>query len=96
MNQEQNRQLMHTLGNGGRTNLLEWVEQIVNDFCEEQAIDEKASFESRKDHFDDDFHEIFLCTVLTLLFIFPINKGIAHIIEPRPPLIEPISDNDKK
>ena len=87
---------MHTLQNGGRTNLLEWVEQIVDDFCEEQAIDERASFDNIKDHFHNDFHESFLCTVSTLLFKFLIGKGITHIVEPRTQLVEPKSNNDKK
>ena len=87
---------MHTLRNNGRTNLSEWVEQIVDDFCKEQAINKRDSFNSIKDHFHDDFHESFLCTVPTLLFKFLINKGVAHIVEPRLPLVEPRSDNDKK
>ena len=54
------------------------------------------SFDSIKDHFHDDFHEIFFYTVPTLLFKFLIDKGISHIVEPRPPLVEPRSDNDTK
>ena len=96
MSQDQSRQLMHTLWDGGRTNFSEWVEQIVDDFCEEQTIDERALFDNIKDHFHDDFHESFLCTVLTLLFKFLIDKGVAHIVEPIPPLVEPRSDNDRK
>ena len=87
---------MHKLTNGGRTNLLEWVENIVDNFCEEQAIDEITSYDSIKDRFHDDFHESFLCTIQTLMFKFLIDKGVAHIVEPRPPLVEPRSDTDKK
>ena len=87
---------MHTLRNDRRTNLSEWFKHIVDNFCEEQAIDEKVPFDSIKDHFHDDFHEICLLTVPTLLFKFLIDKGVSHIFEPRTPLIEPISDNDKK
>ena len=87
---------MHTLQNVGRTNLTEWVYQILDDFCEEQAIDERDSLDSIKNHFHDDFHKIFLCTILTLLFKILINKGVAHIVEPKPPLVKPWSDNDKK
>ena len=86
---------MHTLKNGNKTNLSEWVEHIVDNFCEEQAIDERASFDNIKYNFHDDFHERFLCTVSTLLFKFIIDKSVAQIVEPRPPLIEPRSDNDK-
>ena len=96
MSQAQSQQLMHTLWNGGRTNLSEWVEQIVDEFCEEQAIDERASFDNIKDRFHDDFHESFLCTVTTLLFKFLIDNGVSHIVKPRPPLIEPRSDNDRR
>lgn len=92
MSQAQNRQLMHTLQNGGRTNLLEWVKQIVDDVCEEQAIDEGDSFYSIKNH----FHDHFLCTISTLLFKFLIDKVIAHIVKPRPPLVKPHSNNDRK
>ena len=87
---------MHTLGNGWRKKLSEWVEQIVDDFCKEQAIDERASFDNIKNSFHNDFHESFLCTVLTLLFKFLMDKGVSHIIEPRPPLVKPRFDNDKK
>jgi hypothetical protein len=87
---------MHTLTNGGRTNLSEWVENIVEIFCKEQAIDKRASYDIIKDHFHDDFHESFLCTIPTLLFKFLIDKGVAHIVEPRPPLVEPRSDTDRK
>jgi dihydrodipicolinate synthase/N-acetylneuraminate lyase len=76
--------------------LLEWVKNIIDNFCKEQAIDERTSYDSIKDHFHDDFHEIFLCTIPTLLFKFLIYKGLAHIVEPRPPLVEPRSDTDKK
>ena len=93
---------MHTLTNGGITNLLEWVKHIVDNFCKEQDIDERASYDNIKYHFHDDFHESFICTVPTLLFKFLIDKGVAHIgeprpllIEPRPMLVEPRFDNDK-
>lgn len=92
MNEEKNRELMYMFRNGDRKNLSEWVEHIVDNFCEEQAINNIASFDSIKDH----FHESFLCTVPTLFFKVLIDKGVAHIAEPRPPLIEPRSDNDKK
>lgn len=96
MNQEKDQNLMNTLRNVGRTNLSEWVEHIVNNFCEEQAIDKRASYDNIKDRFHDDFHESFLCTVSTLLFKFLIDMGVAHIVEPRPPLVKPRSHNDKK
>ena len=96
MSEEKSRQLLHKLTNGGRTNLLEWVENIIDNFCEEQAIDERTSYDSIKDQFHDDFHESFLCTIPTLLFKFLIDKDVAHIVEPRPPLVKPRSDTDRK
>ena len=87
---------MHMLRNGGRTNLSEWDEPIVDKFCEEKAIDERASFDNIKSCFHDDLHEIFLCTIPTLLFKFLIDKGVAHIVEPRPLLVEPRSNNDRE
>ena len=96
MTQPEHRELMHTLQNSGRTNLSEWDEQIVDDFYEEQTIDERASFNNIKSRFHDDFHESFLCTIPTLLFKFLIDKGVAHIVKPRPPLVEPRSNNDRE
>ena len=46
MNEEKNRQLLHKLTNGGRTNLSKWVKNIVDNFCEEQAINKRASYEN--------------------------------------------------
>ena len=96
MNEVKKQQLLYKFTNGGRTNMSEWVESIINNFCKEQAIDERMSYDSIKDHFHDDFHERFLCIILTLLFKFLIDKGVAHIVEPRPLLVEPRSDTDRK
>ena len=76
--------------------MSEWAEQIVDEFCEEQAIDKRASFDNIKCHFHNDLHKSFLYTILTLLFKFLIDKGVAHIIEPQPPLVDPLSSNDKE
>ena len=76
--------------------MSEWVENIVDNFCEEQAIDERALYDNIKDHFHDDFHESFFCTIPTLLFKFLIDKSVDHIVKLRPPLIEPRSDTDRK
>ena len=96
MNEAKNRQLLHKLTNGGRTNLSEWVENIIDNFCEEQAIDERTSYDRITDHFHENFHASFLCTILTLLFKFLIDKGVAHIFEPRPLLVKPRSDTERK
>lgn len=82
--------------NGGRTNLSEWVVQIVNELYKERAIDERASFDNVKSHFHEDLHEIVFCTISTLLFKLLIDKGVSHIVEPRPPLVDPWSNNDQE
>lgn len=63
--QYRNQLFMYTLRNGGRTNLSEWDEQIVDRFCEEQAINERVSFDNVKSLFHDDLHERSICTILT-------------------------------
>ena len=39
------QQLLEKLIRGGWTNLSEWFENIIDDFCEEQAIEERISVE---------------------------------------------------
>ena len=87
---------MHTVWNSRKTNLSEWTEQIVDDFYEKHAIDERDSVDNIKKWFHDDFYETFLCTMPTLLFKFLIDKGIAHIVKPRLPLLEPRSNNGRE
>ena len=74
----------------GRTNLLEWFEKIVDEFCEEQAVEERVLVESIEKIFYTNFTEKFLCSLPILLFKFLINKGVVgHIVKPHPSLIEP-------
>ena len=40
------QQLLDKLIQGGRTNLSEWFEKINDEFCEEQAIEERTSVET--------------------------------------------------
>ena len=68
--------------------MSEWFEKIANDFCEEQAVKDRTSVETVKEKFYIDLTEQFLCSVPTLLFKFLIEKGVAHIVEPRPSLYE--------
>ena len=68
--------------------MSEWFEKIIDDFCEEQAVEDRTSVETVKEKFYTDLTEQFLCSLLTLLFKFLINKGAGHIIEPRPSLHE--------
>ena len=70
----------------GRTKFSEWFENIANKFCEEQAVEERTSVETIKKKFYTDPIEQFLCSLLTLLFKFLIEKGVGHIVEPRPSL----------
>ena len=78
------QELLEKLLRGGRTNLLEWFEKITDKFCEEQAIEERSSVETIQKKLYIDLTEKFVCSLPTLLFKFLIEKGVGHIIEPRP------------
>ena len=66
--------LMHKLNNGRRTNLYEWLENICENFYEEQAVEERKSLDEIKQIFYNNFHESFFVTIMTLLFKFFIEK----------------------
>ena len=83
------QQLLDKLIQGGRTNLPEWFEKITDEFCEEQAVEERTSVETIKKKFYTDLTEQFLCSLPTLLFKFLIEKRVGHIIEPCPSLRGP-------
>ena len=83
------QQLLEKLIRGGRTNLSEWFEKIADDFCEEQAVEDRTSVETIKEKFYTDLTEQFICSLLTLLFKFLIEKGVGHIVEPCPSLHGP-------
>ena len=68
--------------------MSEWFEKITDEFCEEQEVEDRTLVETVKEKFYTDFTEQFLCSLLTLLFKFLIEKGVAHIVEPRPSLHE--------
>ena len=36
--------LMHKLSNSGQKNFYEWLEKVIENFCEEQALKERTSF----------------------------------------------------
>ena len=82
------QQLLEKMIGGGRTNLSEWFEKIADDFCEEQAVEDRTSVETVKEKFYTDFTKQFLCSLPTLLFKFLIEKGAGQIVEPCPPLYE--------
>ena len=87
VNKEQ--QLLEKMIQGGRTNLSKWLEKIIDDFCEEQAIEERTSVETIQKKFYTDLTKQFLCSLPTLLFKFLIEKGVGHIVEPHPLPREP-------
>ena len=82
------QQLLEKLIRGGRTNLSEWFEKIVNDFCEEKAVEDRTSVEIVKEKFYTDLTKQFLFSLPNLLFKFLIEKGVGHIVEPPPSLHE--------
>ena len=69
--------------------MSEWFKKIANDFCEEQAVEEKNSVETVKEKFYTNLTEQFLCSLPTLLFKFLIEKGLGHIVKPHPSLHGP-------
>ena len=85
------QELLEKLIWGGRTNLSEWFEKIKDEFYEEQAMEERVSVESIEKRFYTDLIEQFIFSLPTLLFKFLIEKGVGHIVEPRPLLREPPS-----
>ena len=68
--------------------MSEWFEKIVNDFCEEQVVEDRTLVETIKEKFYTHLAKQFLCSLPTLLFKFLIEKGVGHIFEPRPSLHE--------
>ena len=78
--------LLSKLVNGGPTNLSEWVETICQEFCEDEAVETSSSLQSIENQFFSDLHDSFFCLLPVLIHKFLIEKGAAHIVEPRPPL----------
>ena len=58
------QQLLEKMIRGGRTNLSEWFEKIADDFCEEQAVEDRTSVETVKEKFYTNLIEQFLCSLL--------------------------------
>jgi hypothetical protein len=71
--------------------LHEWFENIANKFYEEQAIKKRTSFDNIKQRYYENFHDILLCTIPSLLHKFLLEKGVVHIMDYRTPLFEPIN-----
>ena len=51
------QQLLEKLICRGRTNLSEWFEKITDDFCEEQAVEDRTLVEIVKEKFYTDLTE---------------------------------------
>ena len=68
--------------------MSEWFEKITDEFCKEQAMEERVSVESIEKRFYTDLTKRFLCSLPTMLFKFLIEKGVGHIVEPHPSLRE--------
>ena len=68
---------------------MEWFEEIVDELFQEQGVEESVSVESIEKRFYTDFTEQFLCSLPTLLLKIFIDRGVGHIVETRPLLIEP-------
>ena len=62
------------------------MRKIVDEFYEEKAFKDRTSVETIKEKFYTDLTEQFMCSLPTLLFKFLIEKGVGHIVEPRPSL----------
>ena len=46
LKENKEQELLEKLIRGGRKNLSEWFEKITDEFCEEQAIEERTSVET--------------------------------------------------
>ena len=66
--------------------MSKWFEKITDDFCKEQVVEDKTLVETVKEKFYTDLTEQFLCSLPTLLFKFPIKKGVGHIVKQHPSL----------
>ena len=51
------QELLEKLIRGGRTNLSEWFEKIIDEFCEAQDIEERTSVETIQKRFYTDLTE---------------------------------------
>jgi hypothetical protein len=73
--------LMQKIINGGRTNLNEWFENIVQDYIKEQSIKYRESVKTIKNKLYTELHDEFLCIVPSLLHKFLLEKGVEDIVE---------------
>ena len=63
MEATKDQELLEKLIRGGRTNISEWFEKISDEFCEEQAIEERNLVETIQKKFYIELTEQFLCSL---------------------------------
>jgi hypothetical protein len=76
---------MHKIINGGRENLNEWVDRIVEDYIEDQAVEYRDSIQAIKKNLYMELHNGFLCIVPSLLHEFLLDKGVGYCPTTDPP-----------
>ena len=81
--------MLQKLIRGGQPNLSEWFEKIIDEFCQEQVVEERVSVENIKKRFYIDFTKELVFSLLTLLFRILIDREVGHIFKFCPSLIEP-------
>lgn len=88
---------MLKLTNNVRTNLHEWVDNTLNNFCKEQAIEEHTYIEKNEVMFYDDFHKCFFYAIPTFIHKCLLDKGVGRRFEYKykPPLRNFLNDNLK-
>jgi hypothetical protein len=89
-----NEQLMHKIINEGRKNMNKWFERILQDYIEEQANEDRDSIQTIENKFSIEIYDGFICTVLSLLQKFLLDKGAGNIVEYVPLLKIPPSNSN--
>ena len=57
MKETKDQELLEKVILGGQTNFMEWFEMITDEFCEDQAIEERTSVETIQKKFYIDLTE---------------------------------------
>ena len=96
MNPEKTKdqELLKKLIWGARTNLSESFEKIADEFCQEQVVEERVLVKSIEKIFYTEFTNQFICLLPNPLLKFLFDRGVGHIVEPRPSLIESPANNN--
>lgn len=72
--------ILSKLLNIDQTNLHEWLDTTLNEFCEEQVIEERILIEHIKARFFDNIHKQIFCCIPTVLQKFLLDRGAGHVI----------------